>query len=133
MNLMLWVVSAVCAVPPYLGWGKYKLEGLFQTCAYEYVTDDWNSLSFLLFSFVVAYVAPLGVIIYFYVDIVKAVCARQAAMRKVEAKMTTEGEAEPVNDTETGHLPAGAPLSKRSPRSCNLVKRVKVCQRAPIV
>lgn len=100
INIMLWVTSAAFCVPPYFGWGKYKLEGLFMTCGYEYVTDDWNSLSFLSFAFITAYVAPLTIVIYFYFEIVKAVFARQAAMRKVEAKMSADGEAEPVMKLE---------------------------------
>lgn len=87
--LFIWVYTIAVCIPPYLGWGGYKLEGLFITCSYEYVSEDMNPKSFLLFAFIVNYCIPMTFIIYFYYHIVKAIFFQEAAMKRAQAKLIT--------------------------------------------
>ena len=108
--LIIWAYSVGACIPPYFGWGAYKLgkvsvsdtftvcnegfycitEGLFITCTYEYVTDDWNPRSFMLFAFVFSYILPLILVGYFYTSIVQAVFFNEAALKRAEIKMLQE-------------------------------------------
>jgi hypothetical protein len=46
-------------------------EGLLITCSYDYLTDDWNHKSFILYAFICNYVFPMLTVIFFYSQIVK--------------------------------------------------------------
>jgi len=87
VSLFIWVYAVAACIPPYFGWGAYKLEGLFITCTYEYVTDHWNPRSFMLFAFVFSYILPLAMVAFYYTSIVRAVFFNQAALQRAELKM----------------------------------------------
>ena len=65
-------------------------EGLLITCSYDYLTDDWNHKSFILYAFICNYVFPMLAVIYFYSQIVKAVVTHEAALRRQAEKMNVE-------------------------------------------
>ena len=60
------------------------------TCSYDYLTDDWNHKSFILYAFICNYVMPMITVIFFYSQIVKAVVCHEAALRKQAEKMNVE-------------------------------------------
>ena len=82
-----WIYSILACIPPFFGWGSYKLEGLFMTCSYEYLSDDWNAKSFLLFAFMFNYVIPMGFVLFFYEKIIVAVFFTEAAFKRAQAKL----------------------------------------------
>jgi len=41
-------------------------EGLLITCSYDYLTEDWNHKSFILYAFICNYCFPMIAVIYFY-------------------------------------------------------------------
>jgi hypothetical protein len=45
---------------------SHLAEGLLITCSYDYLSDDWNHKSFILYAFVCNYVMPMITVIYFY-------------------------------------------------------------------
>ena len=46
-------------------------EGLLVTCTYDYLTEDWNHKSFVLFAFIFNYCMPMLATFFFYSQIVK--------------------------------------------------------------
>ena len=82
-----WIYSTLTCIPPFFGWGSYKLEGLFQTCSYDYLSDDWSEKSFVLFAFVFSYVIPLSFNLYFYEKIIVAVFFNEAAYKRAQTKL----------------------------------------------
>ena len=68
---------------------KYKITDglLLVTCNYDYMSTDWNSMSFLLYAFIENYTAPLVVLIYFYILIVKAAVEQEQHLRKAAQLM----------------------------------------------
>ena len=66
--------STLICIPPFLGWGSYSMEGLLITCSYDYLSQDWNSKSFILYAFIGNYCIPMLLAIYFYWRIVKVYC-----------------------------------------------------------
>lgn len=65
----------------------YFVEGLFLTCSYEYVTDDPNPKSFLLFAVVAQYMIPLCLILYYYVGIIREISSKEAALARAQVKV----------------------------------------------
>ena len=68
---------------------KYKFtEGLLLvTCNYDYMSTNWKSMSFLFYAFIENYTAPLVVLIYFYILIVKAAVEQEQHLRKAAQLM----------------------------------------------
>ena len=87
----IWTYAILSSCPPFLwGWGDYKLEGLMLTCGYDYMTEDWNHQSYILYAFTFDYVVPMILVLYFYSQIVKTVFAHEAALRAQAKKMNVE-------------------------------------------
>ena len=40
------------------------------TCGYDYLTDDWNHKSYLLYAFINNYALPLLIVIFFYSQVI---------------------------------------------------------------
>ena len=105
--LLIWTYCVLVCVPPFFGWGDYALgkkaqqpksleplidlfqflEGLFVTCSYDYLSQDWNRKSFLLYAFIGNYCIPMAAIVYFYFQIVRAVIMHEAALKAQAKKM----------------------------------------------
>eukprot|EP00088_Acartia_fossae_P033177 TRINITY_DN33956_c0_g1_i1.p1 TRINITY_DN33956_c0_g1~~TRINITY_DN33956_c0_g1_i1.p1 ORF type:complete len:379 (-),score=61.50 TRINITY_DN33956_c0_g1_i1:400-1503(-) len=90
MCVFLWIYSVAASVPPFLGWGAYGLEGLLITCSYEYILEDWNSRSFVLYVLITHFCIPCLGLIYFYSQIVRAVSKHEAELKAQAAKMGVE-------------------------------------------
>ncbi|KAK8382571.1 hypothetical protein O3P69_015427 [Scylla paramamosain] len=81
-----WAISIGFAIAPFFGWGKYTLEGILDSCSYDYLTQDFNTRSYNIVMFVVDYFLPAAITIS-YAFIVKAIFAQEAAMRAQAKKM----------------------------------------------
>jgi len=90
MILTTWVYCVGVCTPPFFGWGAYAAEGLLVTCGYDYLKQDWNRKSFMLYAFIGNYLLPLLCIIGFYSQITKAVVSHEAGMRAQAKKMNVE-------------------------------------------
>ena len=65
-------------------------EGLFLTCSYDFLSEDWNSKSYVLYAFINNYVLPLLLVIFFYSQIVRAVVVHEAALKAQAKKMNVD-------------------------------------------
>ena len=78
----VWIYAIGVNLPPALGvWGRFSLEGLLITCAFEYCIDTVDNVSYVICAFFACYVVPLLYIFYFYFFIVKTVSKFYKAMR----------------------------------------------------
>nr|BAQ54742.1 opsin, long-wavelength sensitive type [Somatochlora uchidai] len=83
----VWLNAGVWTLAPILGWNRYVPEGNMTSCGTDYLSKDWISVSYIwAYSFFV-YGLPLGLIIYAYWFIVKAVAAHERQMREQAKKM----------------------------------------------
>merc|ERR1719268_387180 len=98
--ISIWGYSTAASVPPFFGWGKYSPEGLLVTCSYDYLTQEWNTKSFMEYAFIFNYTCPVIMIITFYTQIVKAVVAHEAALRAQAKKMNVESLRSNAKDTD---------------------------------
>jgi len=100
MILFIYAYAIGISIPPLFGWGKFVPEGILDSCSFDYLSRDFNNRSFGTFLFVFCYVIPLSCIIYYYLTIVQAIIAHEAAMKAQAKKMNvsnlrssgTEGE-----------------------------------------
>lgn len=65
-------------------------EGTLITCSYDYLTEDWNHKTYILYAFIMNFCIPMTTIIYFYSQIVKAVVGHEASLRAQAKKMNVE-------------------------------------------
>jgi len=72
---------------PFVGWGKYGLEGQLITCSYEYMEQSTNVQSFVIFTLFTNYIFPIGIAIFFYSQIVMAVVNHEKALKEQAKKM----------------------------------------------
>ena len=63
------------------------VEGQLITCSYEYISDDMNTKSFVMFTLMTNYIIPITIAIYFYSQIVMAVVNHEKALREQAKKM----------------------------------------------
>ena len=87
-------------MPPFLGWGAYAPEGLLVTCSYDYLKQEWNELTFMYYAFAFNYTVPMLTVIFFYIQIVKAVVAHEAAMKAQANKMNVDSLKSNQKDNE---------------------------------
>ena len=66
---------------------RYFPEGQLITCSYEYISDDMNTKTFVMFTLFTNYIAPITVAIFFYSQIVMAVVNHEKALREQAKKM----------------------------------------------
>jgi len=99
MVFFIWANGCTCASAPFFGWGNYIPEGILDSCTIDYLSKDFNNLSYGIFIWSWCYVLPLSCILYFYFFIIKSVAAHESAMRAQAKKMNvaslrsgTEGE-----------------------------------------
>ncbi|XP_050738699.1 compound eye opsin BCRH1-like [Eriocheir sinensis] len=87
MCAFCWLMAIGWALPPFFGWGAYTLEGILDSCSYDYLTQDLNTITYNMCIFFFDFIFPAAVIVFSYVFIVKAIFAHEAAMREQAKKM----------------------------------------------
>ena len=60
------------------------------TCSYDYLTEDWNHKSYILYAFIMNYALPMVIVIFFYSQIFKAVVTHEASLKAQAKKMNVE-------------------------------------------
>jgi len=89
--LAIWGYAIGISLPPLLDiWGGYTTEGMLFTCSYDYLKDDWNHKSYVLFGFFFCYLIPMVIVFFFYSSIVQAVWAHEHALREQAKKMNVD-------------------------------------------
>merc|ERR1712071_269239 len=87
MCMFCWIMAIGWCIPPFFGWGGYSLEGILDTCSFDYLTQDINTITYNMCIFFFDYLFPASVIVFSYVFIVKAIFAHEAGMREQAKKM----------------------------------------------
>ncbi|XP_072312314.1 melanopsin-A-like [Eucyclogobius newberryi] len=85
-----WVYSMGWSLPPFFGWSAYVPEGLMTSCSWDYMTftPSVRSYTMLLFTFV--FFIPLGVIIFCYFCIFRAIRHTTRAITKINRHGTRD-------------------------------------------
>ncbi|XP_055006540.1 melanopsin-A-like [Boleophthalmus pectinirostris] len=85
-----WVYSMGWSLPPFFGWSAYVPEGLMTSCSWDYMTFTplVRSYTMLLFTFV--FFIPLGIIIFCYFCIFRAIRHTTRAISKINSHGTRD-------------------------------------------
>nr|QIW86048.1 opsin L15 [Neogonodactylus oerstedii] len=86
-SLMCWVVSMSWTLMPLFGWGRYAPEGNMTACGTDYLSEDFNVISYVAIYCTWCYFIPLFFIIICYWFIVAAVREHENNMRAQAKKM----------------------------------------------
>ncbi|KAI5695209.1 hypothetical protein M8J76_004874 [Diaphorina citri] len=70
--------------------GKYVPEGFLTTCSFDYLTDDDHTRYFVATIFVWAYVIPLLLIVFFYVQLLGHVRGHERMLKEQAKKMNVK-------------------------------------------
>ena len=60
------------------------------TCGYDYMSDDLNNRSYIVFVFMFDYLLPMILVFFYYSSIVKAVWAHEESLKAQAKKMNVE-------------------------------------------
>nr|ALB48844.1 UV opsin [Photinus aquilonius] len=91
MIFIIWCYTFPWAVlPMFEFWGRFVPEGFLTSCSFDYLTDTFDNDMFVAVLFICSYVIPMGLIIYFYSQIVKEVMHHEKALREQAKKMNVE-------------------------------------------
>ena len=117
INAFIWVYCIAVCIPPFFGWGGYALgdkfskifkflnpyilhsmcfvsiiEGFLVTCTYDFLSDGFNRKSFVFYAFFGNYLIPMGIMIYFYIQIIKTVIKYHGEAKRTERINVERGE-----------------------------------------
>ena len=62
------------------------------TCTYDFLSDSFNRKSFVFYAFFGNYLIPMGIMIYFYIQIIKTVIKYHGEVKRTERINVERGE-----------------------------------------
>lgn len=57
---VIWIYTLIILLPPFFGWGHYRLSGYLVTCCFEHIAADFNNKSYVWFLYWTGFVSPLA-------------------------------------------------------------------------
>lgn len=72
---VIWIYALIFATGPFYGWSAYRLEGVKTTCTFDFLSRDWNTMSFIISMVVCEFLVPVMIIATAYAKIIKEVFA----------------------------------------------------------
>ncbi|KAL1129078.1 hypothetical protein AAG570_013609, partial [Ranatra chinensis] len=88
---LIWAYVTPWALMPFFQqWSRFVPEGFLTSCTFDYLTRDEDIRNFTAVMFVICYCIPLGLVIYFYSQIVSHVIIHEHNLREQAKKMNVE-------------------------------------------
>ncbi|NP_001279357.1 melanopsin-A-like [Callorhinchus milii] len=88
--LGVWLYSMGWSLPPFFGWSAYVPEGLLTSCTWDYMTFTPSVRAYTMLLFCFVFFIPLGVIIYCYIFIFRAIKSTNNAVQKIGGESNKE-------------------------------------------
>ncbi|XP_043534642.1 melanopsin-A isoform X1 [Chiloscyllium plagiosum] len=88
--LGVWLYSLAWSLPPFFGWSAYVPEGLMTSCTWDYTTFTPSVRAYTMLLFCFVFFIPLGIIIYCYVFIFRAILATNRDVEKIGGNTNKE-------------------------------------------
>ncbi|KAL8591907.1 hypothetical protein ACOMHN_039960 [Nucella lapillus] len=73
LTVSLWIYSFFWAVPPFVGWGHFALDGGQISCCFDYLTRSASDVSYIIAIFVFCFGMQVVILIYCYTGIALAI------------------------------------------------------------
>ncbi|XP_069687169.1 opsin, ultraviolet-sensitive-like isoform X2 [Periplaneta americana] len=91
MLAFVWAYTLPWAIMPMMEvWGRFVPEGFLTSCSFDYLTATPENQFFVVTIFIFSYIIPMGLIIYFYSQIVNHVVNHEKALREQAKKMNVD-------------------------------------------
>ncbi|XP_067876448.1 melanopsin-A [Heterodontus francisci] len=81
--LGVWLYSLTWSLPPFFGWSAYVPEGLMTSCTWDYTTFTPSVRAYTMLLFCFVFFIPLGIIIYCYIFIFRAILSTNRDIEKI--------------------------------------------------
>ncbi|XP_051897292.1 melanopsin-A [Pristis pectinata] len=81
--LGVWLYSLTWSLPPFFGWSAYVPEGLMTSCTWDYMTFTPSVRAYTMLLFCFVFFIPLGIIIYCYIFIFRAILSTNRDVEKI--------------------------------------------------
>ncbi|XP_072347938.1 melanopsin-A isoform X3 [Scyliorhinus torazame] len=88
----VWLYSLVWSLPPFFGWSAYVPEGLMTSCTWDYTTFTPSVRAYTMLLFCCVFFIPLGIIIYCYVFIFRAILSTNRDVQKIGGNSSKESQ-----------------------------------------
>ncbi|XP_078386742.1 melanopsin-A isoform X2 [Cetorhinus maximus] len=88
--LGVWLYSLTWSLPPFFGWSAYVPEGLMTSCTWDYTTFTSSVRTYTMLLFCFVFFIPLGIIIYCYVFIFRAILSTNRDVQKIGGNTNKE-------------------------------------------
>ncbi|XP_041032039.1 melanopsin-A [Carcharodon carcharias] len=88
--LGVWLYSLTWSLPPFFGWSAYVPEGLMTSCTWDYTTFTSSVRAYTMLLFCFVFFIPLGIIIYCYVFIFRAILSTNRDVQKIGGNTNKE-------------------------------------------
>ncbi|KAF6207755.1 hypothetical protein GE061_016203 [Apolygus lucorum] len=88
---LIWAyVTPWALFPLFEQWSRFVPEGYLTSCSFDYLTPKEDIRNFTGIMFIICYVVPLSLVIYFYAQIVSHVIIHEHNLREQAKKMNVE-------------------------------------------
>ncbi|XP_063724870.1 melanopsin-like [Symsagittifera roscoffensis] len=87
---MVWLYTSLFAILPSFGIGGFVMDGYMTSCTFDYVTQDLTTRSFVIFMYIMVFMAPMLLNIYFYYSIFETVRNSSASDKKEKKQQSKE-------------------------------------------
>ena len=92
--LLVWIWAVFWSSPPFFGFGTYIPEGMQISCTFDYLTRDVYNIIFNMCMFYCAFCFPVMIIVYCYINIIRAVNAQANEMKKTAEALGAQTSAD---------------------------------------
>uniref|UniRef100_UPI00398E784D melanopsin-A n=1 Tax=Pristiophorus japonicus TaxID=55135 RepID=UPI00398E784D len=90
--LGVWLYSLAWSLPPFFGWSAYVPEGLMTSCTWDYMTFTPSVRAYTMLLFCFVFFIPLGIIIYCYIFIFRAILSSNRDIEKIGGNTNKESQ-----------------------------------------
>ncbi|XP_067828442.1 melanopsin-A [Heptranchias perlo] len=88
--LGVWLYALAWSLPPFFGWSAYVPEGLMTSCTWDYMTFTPSVRAYTMLLFCFVFFIPLGIIIYCYIFIFRAILSSSRNVEKIGGNTNKE-------------------------------------------
>ncbi|KAA3672659.1 r-opsin [Paragonimus westermani] len=84
--LMIWLWALTWSIPPFFGYGSYRLEGFHTSCTFDYLSTDVPNVLFNAGMYIFAFLMPLGMLAFCYYGIVHKLQGNKRSLRNFSSQ-----------------------------------------------
>ncbi|KAF7255513.1 hypothetical protein EG68_08024 [Paragonimus skrjabini miyazakii] len=88
--LFIWLWALTWSIPPFFGYGSYRLEGFHTSCTFDYLSTDVLNVLFNAGMYIFAFLLPFGLLTFCYYGIVHKLQTNKRSLRSLSSQRTMD-------------------------------------------